>query len=399
MPDLITAAPWVLVAGGFHKHGGMDRANLALAEYLSAKNCRVELVAHSVDECLQQRPGITSHVVPRPAGSVLLGERQLDAAGRKVIRQVEARAGRAHVVANGGNCIWPGANWVHYVHHAWSDARPGAPLHARLKGSIFSTVGRIREQWALSAAQVVVANSRKTLRDLTELAGVGQEKLEVIYLGADPTWGRITTREREAARQHFDLAPDRPVAAFVGALSRDRKKGFDTLFAAWRDLCSNPAWNADLLVAGAGADLEYWRSSVRRAGLEARVRLLGFTFNIPQVLAAADLLISPSRYDSYGLNVQEALCRGLPALVSTRAGVSERFDDALSDLLLPDPDDRAMLARRLIAWQRDPEDWRRRCELLGARLRAHTWDDMAAQLADVVANGLMRRSLAARGAQ
>ena len=43
----------------------------------------------------------------------------------------------------------------------------------------------------------------------------------------------------------------------------------------------------------------------------------------PAVLAACDALVSPTRYEAYGLAVHEALARGLPALVSRSAGIAD----------------------------------------------------------------------------
>ena len=54
---------------------------------------------------------------------------------------------------------------------------------------------------------------------------------------------------------------------------------------------------------------------------------------MPTVFAACDLLIHPARYEAYGLAVHEALCRGLPALVSATAGVAERYPEDLGQLL------------------------------------------------------------------
>ena len=42
-------SPWVLIAGGFHPRGGMDRANAALARYLGDREAQLYLVAHQVD--------------------------------------------------------------------------------------------------------------------------------------------------------------------------------------------------------------------------------------------------------------------------------------------------------------------------------------------------------------
>jgi glycosyltransferase involved in cell wall biosynthesis len=119
--------------------------------------------------------------------------------------------------------------------------------------------------------------------------------------------------------------------------------------------------------------------------LAERIKFLGFRQDVPAVLAACDALVHPARYEAYGLSVQEALCRGLPALVSVTAGVAERYPDELHGLLIPDPEDAADLARRLQTWRRDRERIRAKVARLSNCLRSHTWDDMAGQIVHLIA--------------
>jgi glycosyltransferase involved in cell wall biosynthesis len=180
------------------------------------------------------------------------------------------------------------------------------------------------------------------------------------------------------------LEAGRPLVLFLGGLGHDERKGFDTLWRAWSALCADPAWDADLLVAGGGAAASQWDARVAAAGLSRRVRLLGFTDCVFNLLAAADLLVSPVRYESYGLNVQEAICRGVSALVSARAGVVEQFLPELAEMILPNPDDAADLAVRLWRWRADVDGWRNRFEPLGRKLRTRGWDTMARELVQLV---------------
>ena len=87
--------------------------------------------------------------------------------------------------------------------------------------------------------------------------------------------------------------------------------------------------------------------------------------------------MSPVRYESYGLNVQEALCRGVPAIVSASAGVAERYSSALHELLLPDPEDVNDLICRMLRWRTHRDDWRARVIEFSKALRAYSWRDMA----------------------
>ena len=283
-------------------------------------------------------------------------------------------------MVNGGNCAWGDVNWVHYVHAAWDPLPDGGPAR-RLKAAAAHRYFRRTERVRVRRAGLVLANSERTRADLVDRLGIAPGRVHVVYYGIDPQRFRPpTAAERAAARARLGWAgDDRPAVAFVGALG-DRRKGLDTLLAAWRRLAEGPSWPARLVVVGAGAALESWRKRAAAAGLGGSVRFLGFRADVPEVLAACDLLVSPARYEPYGLNVQEALCRGLPALVGAAAGVAERYPPGLRGLLLPDPEDAADLARRLRAWHDAPEAPGAAAAELGRALRAGPGTVAAAEI-------------------
>jgi glycosyltransferase involved in cell wall biosynthesis len=240
----------------------------------------------------------------------------------------------------------------------------------------------VDEQQALARARLVICNSNRTADDVVKLSGVARDRTRVIYYGIDSVkFRRVDAAERDAARRMLGLAPARLLALFVGALG-DRRKGFDTVFDAWRTLCGRSDWEVDLVVAGTGAELEAWKARSARELPEGRVRFLGFRRDMPAVFAACDLLIHPARYEAYGLAVHEALCRGLPALVSATAGVAERYPADLGQLLLQDPASATELAARLSAWRED-EGISERVAEFAARLRARTWDHMAREIVEL----------------
>ena len=118
--------------------------------------------------------------------------------------------------------------------------------------------------------------------------------------------------------------------------------------------------------------------------MNSSVRILGLVDNVPEVLAAGDLLVSPSRYEAYGLNVQEALCRGVPSLVSASAGVAERYPADMRDLLIPNPEDARDLASRILFFQRERDRFRTATDRLGRELRAFSWQEMASQMVSTI---------------
>ena len=383
-----TPAPWVLVAGGFHRKGGMDRANLALAEYLLEQNIPIHVIAHQVEACLAKHPLAEVRLVPLPLGSYMLGQFPLGFHGRRTARRILKKLPRAQVVVNGGNCIWPGINWAHYIHQAWPAAPPsGAPWLFRMKGVLSGSLDRKNERAAFQCARLVITNSERTSREVIEYFGVDRSRVHTVYLGTDPDWVLVTGAERAASRRSLEIPESRAVALFVGALGYDNRKGFDVLFRAWKELCTRSDWDVDLLVAGTGPALPMWRTSIQQAGLGGRIRLLGFSDQVKSVLAAADVLVSPVRYESYGLNVQEAICRGIPAMVSASAGVAEHYESDFAPMLIPDPEDTGNLVQRLLAWRMRMEEWKARFQPFGDRLRSRSWRDTAVDIVSIANSG------------
>lgn len=372
---------WTIVTGDFVTTGGMDRANYALAEYLAATGRPVELVAHRVAPDLAARPNVAVRVVPKPLGAYLLGRWPLAWAGEE---RGQARLGTGgRVVVNGGNSFVRDVNWVHYVHAAYRPTA-AASWRNRAKGRVAYWLSRREERRAVRAARVVVCNSDRTRRDVIDGLGVRPERAVTVYYGCDTAQFRPASEpERAAQRAKLGWAGDRPVVAFVGALG-DRRKGFDTVFAAWAEVCRSSDWDAVLVVIGRGAELPLWERRAADAGLGDRVRFLGFRSDVPDLLRAADVLVSPTRYEAYGLGVHEALCCGLPAIVSAGAGVAERYPADLAELLLPDPEGAADLAARLRHWRRNLDAFRGRVAPFAEALRADTWDVMARNFLRVV---------------
>jgi len=383
MQSLDTNSPWAIVAGGFHQKGGMDKANLALAEYLLEQDVPVHLIGHGVESDHQKHPLATVHLISRPSQSFLLGEFALAVRAKIILRSLVRQWPQARVVVNGGNCIWPGINWAHYIHHAWSGPKHGT-LPYQIKGAMSERWAQWTERAAFRKSQVVITNSKRTSREVVEYFGVEERRVHTVYLGSDPEWGPVSAEERAANRESLQVPAGRPTAAFVGGLGYDNRKGFDVLFRAWARLCTRPDWDVDLLVAGGGPAMPMWRARVQETGLVERIRLLGFSDRIPSLLAASDLLVSPVRYEAYGLNVQEAICRGIPALVSASAGVAERYEPSLTPMLLPDPENVDDLVERLLAWRSKKEEWRARFEPLSNRLRSRSWRDTAAEFVSIV---------------
>lgn len=376
--------PYLLVTGDFVKTGGMDQCNHALATYLADRGTETHLVAYRVDEQLAHHPNIRFHRVPKPLGSYFLGNPLLNRIGRTEARRITRLGGR--VVVNGGNCKWPDVNWAHHLHTRYQPAVK-ASLLRRLKAEIEFRQAAIAEREALACAKVIIVESRAIREELIADFGIQDSRIHMLDLGVDREMFRIPTAdERLAARTELGLTGERIGAIFVGAIG-DRRKGFDTLYLAWKKLCADPGWDAELFVVGAGFELPAWKTRAMEDGLAGRIRFMGFspaTDFVARLLHGCDVLAAPTRYEGYGLAIQEAVCCGVPAIASSLAPVSDRFRGALSELRLDDPENVSALVDRFYLWRSRRAEFRTVTAGLSDCLRKWTWRDMAEQLTRIV---------------
>jgi glycosyltransferase involved in cell wall biosynthesis len=381
MPRVREGAPWLIVSGGFHRHGAMDLANLALATYLLSEGRDVHLVSHEIDPALVSQRGVHAHVVKR-LGSVAVGELMLE---RTAVR-LSVALRRVHpdlrVVANGGNFPAADVNWVHSVHHAWPIAASAGPLARRVKRRIESRLFKRREARAFRHARLLIANSALTRTDLVERLRVDPARVHVIAPGADPSWRPPNDEQRRDARVQFGITGT--AVLFVGALGADDNKGLGRILDAWGALCADPGWDATLLLCGAGSLTTRWRRVVHREGLDGRVRFLGFVSEAGRVLNGSDLLVSASRYESYGMAIAEALCRGVPAIMPATAGIAASLSREYEPLLIKDSGSTERVIGAFRAWAADPSRWKAVAANEGARLRQFTTEDMAAAIVRAV---------------
>lgn len=363
--------PYLLVTGDFGRFGGMDWANFALARHLALRGHPVHLVGFTASEELVGLPGVRFHRVPKPLNAYALGFPLLARVGRGWAKRIAAEGGR--IVVNGGNCPWGDINWVHYLHGAYPS---DGGFWAERRAAWF----RAQEARVVPKARLIVTTADRNKEDLVRLFGIDSSNIRVVPLGVDGTRFRPPSEnERAAAREAISLSPDEPALGFVGALG-DRRKGFDVLFSAWAKLCADPSWRGRLVVAGSGKCLDGWKRRAAQAGLDARVSFLGFCRDVPRLLWALDGVAAPSRYEPYSLAAQEAGAAGVPCLLSTRAGFSDRYPPELRDWILSDPESADDLAVVLRRWASQRSEWRRRAAGFSASLRQYGWDEMAQTL-------------------
>ena len=182
-----------------------------------------------------------------------------------------------------------------------------------------------------------------------------------------------STSERREARERLNLDDDARVAVFVGH-EFDRKG----LPIALEALASAPT--VLLMVIGGNARLiADAQSRAARLGVGDRVLFVGSQGNVRSFLAAADMFLLPSFYESSGLVFLEALASGLP-VVATRVGVAAELvrDGQNGYLVERDPEEIADRLERLAA--EDLVPWRKRAR---ESVMGWSWANVARRYLDL----------------
>jgi glycosyltransferase involved in cell wall biosynthesis len=199
------------------------------------------------------------------------------------------------------------------------------------------------ERAVLRAAAGVVVTSEWTRRQVLTRYAIPACRVHVAQPGVD----RVT-------------APARPVRGqliCVGVLGRH--KGQDLLVEALAGLADRD-WHC--VLAGSldrdPAFVEQLQARITRLGYDHRVWLAGVLTGaaLSHAYATADLLVVPSRSETYGMTVTEALAHGLPVLAAAVGGLPEALgftaDGTRPGQLIP-VGDPAALAAALAGWLGD----------------------------------------------
>jgi glycosyltransferase involved in cell wall biosynthesis len=144
------------------------------------------------------------------------------------------------------------------------------------------------------------------------------------------------------SRRRLGFGPDDRVVGFVGRFS-ERKDPLLLVKAAAR-LRERAGWR--FVFVGEGPLEGELRACIRDHSLDDQCRVLPFQEDVGWLMRSLDLLVLPSRQESFGLVLVEAAACGKPAIATRTEGPSEIVVDGETGFLF-DPGDDEALARRL----------------------------------------------------
>lgn len=114
---------------------------------------------------------------------------------------------------------------------------------------------------------------------------------------------------------------------------------------------------ARLVLVGRGPNRESLERIAAGLGVLSRVKFCGFRTDTPEILAASDVFVLSSEWESNPLSVMEAMAAGKPVIATAVGGMGELVEDGTHGLLVPSGDSAA--AARAIRLLADNGDLRR----------------------------------------
>jgi glycosyltransferase involved in cell wall biosynthesis len=228
----------------------------------------------------------------------------------------------------------------------------------------------------LRRVAAIVATSPWTRSWLVEEYAVPADRVTVSLPGTDPSDLAPGTRSGSSLLCVGAVTPVKGHDLLVDALAA-------TTGLSWFCTCVGSLDLAPGFVAGV-------RARLGRTGLADRVAFTGVLTGtaLDAAYRSADVLVLPSRVETYGMVVTEALARGLPVVGFRTGGVAETLgrtpDGAVPGVLVP-AGDTATLAVALSTWLRDAGFRARAREAAGVRRTTlSSWSETATRVAAVL---------------
>jgi len=185
------------------------------------------------------------------------------------------------------------------------------------------------EYLQVAASDLVISNTRENLELSRRLYPIQNKITHVVYHGIpDPGPPSIIHNQRP------------PSILFIGRM--EPRKGFDVLAEAWpRVLDAFPtavlhAVGEDLPGPLDEASFFEWATRGLTKKQQSQIRYHGKVDDDHrnQLLSSADIVVVPSRYESFGLVILEAMAREKPVVASAAGGMVEIVEDGITGLLV-----------------------------------------------------------------
>lgn len=234
-----------------------------------------------------------------------------------------------------------------------------------------------------SRSPMILAVSTLVRDELLKFYDIPESRVRVIHPGVSSD--RFTTMDQERCRheirQRHGLSPSDVVILFVGM--NFEIKRLELVLRGMADLVKkqDKDSNLKLLVVGKGEERRYLRMA-RDLGIFNRVIFAGVTPKVEDYYLASDIFAMPSRFDTFGLAVLEAMMAGLPVIITQRVGARDLVNSGVQGFVLSEDPSPGDVAEKLAVLM-DKENRRRMGENARELALQHTWNRTVDQVEEI----------------
>jgi len=267
----------------------------------------------------------------------------------------------------------------HYTDHAMSLIRSGHPVIITVHDIAYirfpDLLNKSRQVYkkyilnlSVKKADVIIADSHSTKRDIMEFFKVDEKKVKVIHLGVESRFHPISNVERYRTRNNLPtkmilnigtLEPRKNVVALIKAFKRLQERGFKDYVLT---IAGEKGWLYKKIF-----------KEIKSSGMEQSIRLLGVVGDeyLPLLYNCANLFVYPSLYEGFGLPPLEAMACGVPIITSNTSSLPEVVGNAG---IMVDPNDIESLSDEMYRVLGDKELMHRMSRDGLKRSKMFTWE-------------------------
>lgn len=201
-----------------------------------------------------------------------------------------------------------------------------------------SHIKTMLRRWIAHFADAAVSNADEGTIYLRDVIGMSQSKL-LCHPCQVPDLSLLSSAAADASVPELT----RPVFLYVGSISP--RKGWQYLLDATLQLVARGIREFSVLFVGSGEQEDELQAAIKEHKLHDIVHHIGFVpyHNLGPYYRSADIFVTPSRADTWGVAVLEAMAFGKPVLCSKYVGTRQMISHGENGFVF-DPFDPAQLA-------------------------------------------------------
>jgi glycosyltransferase involved in cell wall biosynthesis len=230
---------------------------------------------------------------------------------------------------------------------------------------------------SIERADIIVADSLSTKRDILNYYGIKENKIKVVHLGVESRFRPISNVEKYRIKNNL------PSKMILNVGTLEPRKNVVTLIRAFKRLREKGCMDYKLVIAGEKGWLyKQIFKEVERSDLMQEILFLGVVSDedLPMLYNCAGIFVYPSLYEGFGLPPLEAMACGIPVITSNTSSLPEVIGDAG---IMIDPTDVGSLCEAMYNVLSKKELWNHMSGMGLERSKLFSWEKAAKKILEI----------------